>query len=67
MILKPTKKHIDKININDVLIKIIDEKSRNVISLIQKNIEKYQSVAFANSLGAEDMVLLDLIQKINSM
>ena len=63
MTLKPTKKYIDKININDALIKIIDEKSRNVISLIQKNIEKYQSVAFANSLGAEDMVLVDLIQK----
>ena len=57
------KKHIDKIDIDDELIKIIDEKSKNVISLIQKNIEKYSSVAFANSLGAEDMVLVDLIQK----
>jgi len=57
------KKHIDKINIDDELIKIIDVKSKNVISLIQKNIEKYSSVAFANSLGAEDMVLIDLIQK----
>lgn len=57
------KKHIDKIDIDDELIKIIDEKSKNVISLIQKNIEKYSSVAFANSLGAEDMVLIDLIQK----
>ncbi len=56
-------KHIDKIDIDDELIKIIDEKSKNVISLIQKNIEKYSSVAFANSLGAEDMVLIDLIQK----
>ena len=35
------KKHIDKIDIDDELIKIIDEKSKNVISLIQKNIEKY--------------------------
>ena len=42
---------------------IIDEKSKNVISLIQNNIEKYHSVAFANSLGAEDMVLVDLIQR----
>ena len=57
------KKHIDKIDIDDELIKIIDVKSKNVISLIQKNIEKYSSVAFANSLGAEDMVLIDLIQK----
>ena len=57
------KKHIDKIDIDDELIKIIDEKSKNVISLIQKNIEKFSSVAFANSLGAEDMVLIDLIQK----
>lgn len=57
------KKNIDKIDIDDELIKIIDEKSKNVISLIQKNIEKYSSVAFANSLGAEDMVLIDLIQK----
>jgi phosphoadenosine phosphosulfate reductase len=57
------KKYIDKIDIDDELIKIIDEKSKNVISLIQKNIEKYSSVAFANSLGAEDMVLIDLIQK----
>lgn len=56
-------KHIDKIDIDDELIKIIDVKSKNVISLIQKNIEKYSSVAFANSLGAEDMVLIDLIQK----
>jgi phosphoadenosine phosphosulfate reductase len=56
------KKHIDKININDVLIKTIDEKSKKVISLIEKNIEKYNSVTFANSLGAEDMVLVDLIQ-----
>jgi len=63
MNVQPIKKHIDKININDVLIKTIDEKSKNVISLIQKNIEKYKSVTFANSLGAEDMVLLDLIQK----
>ena len=57
------KKHIDKININDALIKTINEKTKNVISLIQKNIEKYNSVTFANSLGAEDMVLVDLIQK----
>jgi len=63
MNVQPIKKHIDKININDVLIKTIDEKSKNVISLIQKNIEKYKSVTFANSLGAEDMVLVDLIQK----
>ena len=63
MNVQPIKKHIDKININDVLIKTIDEKSKNVISLIQKNIEKYNSVTFANSLGAEDMVLVDLIQK----
>ena len=62
MNVQPTKKHIDKININDVLIKTIDEKSKNVISLIEKNIEKYNSVTFANSLGAEDMVLVDLIQ-----
>jgi phosphoadenosine phosphosulfate reductase len=63
MNVQPINKHIDKININDVLIKTIDEKSKNVISLIQKNIEKYKSVTFANSLGAEDMVLVDLIQK----
>ena len=63
MIIKPIKKHIDKININDALIKTINEKTKNVISLIQKNIEKYNSVTFANSLGAEDMVLVDLIQK----
>ena len=63
MNVQPIKKHIDKININDVLIKTIDEKSKNVISLIEKNIEKYNSVTFANSLGAEDMVLVDLIQK----
>jgi phosphoadenosine phosphosulfate reductase len=63
MSIQPTKKHIDKININDALIKTIDEKSKIVISLIQKNIEKYNSVTFANSLGAEDMVLVDLIQK----
>ena len=63
MSIQPIKKHIDKIDINDALIKTIDEKSKNVISLIQKNIEKYQTVTFANSLGAEDMVLVDLIQK----
>jgi len=63
MITQANKTHIDKIDIDDELIKIIDEKSKNVISLIQKNIEKYSSVAFANSLGAEDMVLIDLIQK----
>jgi len=63
MIAQPIKKHIDKIDINDALIKTINEKSKNVISLIQKNIEKYNSVTFANSLGAEDMVLVDLIQK----
>ena len=63
MITKPIKKHIDKIDINDALIKTINEKTKKVISLIQKNIEKYNSVTFANSLGAEDMVLVDLIQK----
>ncbi len=63
MSLQQIKKHIDKININDALIKIIDEKSKNVISLIQNNIETYHSVAFANSLGAEDMVLVDIIQR----
>ena len=63
MITKPIKKHIDEIDINDALIKTINEKTKNVISLIQKNIEKYNSVTFANSLGAEDMVLVDLIQK----
>ncbi|MEY3301082.1 MAG: Thioredoxin-dependent 5-adenylylsulfate reductase [Pseudomonadota bacterium] len=61
--IKPQKKHIDKIDINDALIKTIKEKSEKVISLIQKNIEKHNSVTFANSLGAEDMVLVDLIQK----
>ena len=61
--IKLTKKHIDKIDINDALIKTIEEKSQKVISLIQKNIEKHNSVTFANSLGAEDMVLVDLIQK----
>ncbi len=61
--IKLTKKHIDKIDINDELIKTIEEKSKKVISLIQKNIEKHNSVTFANSLGAEDMVLVDLIQK----
>ena len=63
MSLQQIKKHIDKINIDDTLIKIIDEKSKNVISLIQNNVEKYHSVAFANSLGAEDMVLVDIIQR----
>ena len=63
MIAQAIKKHIDKIDINDALIKTINEKTKNVISLIQKNIEKYNSVTFANSLGAEDMVLVDLIQK----
>ena len=63
MITKPIKKHIDEIDINDALIKTINEKTKKVISLIQKNIEKYNSVTFANSLGAEDMVLVDLIQK----
>ena len=61
--IKLTQKHIDKIDINDELIKTIEEKSQKVISLIQKNIEELHSVAFANSLGAEDMVLVDLIQK----
>ena len=63
MTIQPTKKQIDKIDINDALINTINEKSKNVISLIQKNIEKLHSVAFANSLGAEDMVLVDLIRK----
>jgi phosphoadenosine phosphosulfate reductase len=63
MSIQPIKKHIDKININDALIKIINEKSKNVISIIERNIKKYNSVTFANSLGAEDMVLVDIIQK----
>lgn len=63
MTIQPTKKHIDKIDINDALINTINEKSKNVISLIQKNIEKLHYVAFANSLGVEDMVLVDLIRK----
>jgi len=63
MTIQATKKQIDKIDINDVLINTINDKSKNVISLIQKNIEKLHSVAFANSLGAEDMVLVDLIRK----
>ena len=63
MTIQATKKQIDKIDINDALIKTINEKSKNVISLIQKNIEKLHSVTFANSLGAEDMVLVDLIRK----
>jgi phosphoadenosine phosphosulfate reductase len=60
---KASKNQTDKIDINDVIINTINEKSKNVISLIQKNIEKLHSVAFANSLGAEDMVLVDLIRK----
>ena len=60
---KPLKKHIDTIDINDELIKTIEEKSQKVISLIQKYIEELHSVTFANSLGAEDMVLVDLIRK----
>jgi len=63
MTIQPTKTQTDKIDINDVIINTINEKSKNVISLIQKNIEKLHSVAFANSLGAEDMVLVDLIRK----
>jgi phosphoadenosine phosphosulfate reductase len=65
MTMQASKKQIDKIDINDSLIKTIEEKSKKVISLIQKNIEKLHSVAFANSLGAEDMVIVDLIQKNN--
>jgi len=60
---KASKKQIDKIDINDAVINTINDKSKNVILLIQKNIEKLHSVAFANSLGAEDMVLVDLIRK----
>ena len=60
--IKLTKKHIDTIDINDALRKTIEGKSQKVISLIQKNIEELHSVAFANSLGAEDMVLVDLIR-----
>ena len=63
MTIQTPKKQIDKIDVNDVLIKTIKEKSKDVISLIQKNIEKLHFVAFANSLGAEDMVLVDLIRK----
>jgi phosphoadenosine phosphosulfate reductase len=63
MTIQTTKKQIDKIDINDAVINTINDKSKNVISLIQKNIEKLHSVAFANSLGAEDMVLVDLIRK----
>ena len=63
MNVQPIKKHIDKININDALIKTINEKSKNVISIIERNIKKYNSVTFANSLGVEDMVLVDIIQK----
>jgi len=63
MTIQATKKQIDKIDINDAVINTINDKSKNVISLIQKNIEKLHSVAFANSLGAEDMVLVDLIRK----
>ena len=63
MTIQPTKTQTDKIDINDVIINTINEKSKNVISLIQKNIEKLHSVTFANSLGAEDMVLVDLIRK----
>jgi hypothetical protein len=51
MTIQTAKKQIDKIDINDALINTINEKSKNVISLIQKNIEKLHSVAFANSLG----------------
>jgi phosphoadenosine phosphosulfate reductase len=65
MSIQLTKKYIDKIDINDALIKTIDDKSKNVVSLIRNNIVKYESIAFASSLGAEDMVLLDLIQKNN--
>ena len=39
MAIQASKKQIDKIDINDALIKTINAKSKNVISLIQKNIE----------------------------
>ena len=61
--IKSQSKHIDKFNINDALLKIIEEKSQNVVEVINKNIKALGSVTFANSLGAEDMVLIDLIQK----
>ena len=56
--IKPQKKHIDKIDINDALIKTIKEKSEKVISLIQKNIEKHKE---------ELQTWKDKLKKLNSI
>ena len=46
------------------LIAAVAEKSARVMARLNTIIDRYPNVVFANSLGAEDMVLVDLIFKV---
>jgi phosphoadenosine phosphosulfate reductase len=54
-------KKIDQININEKLNTALNAKVKELYTLLQDAAKGYKNIAFASSLGAEDMVLHDAI------
>ena len=49
--------------LTDALVGGVTAKSAQVLKLLKKAIAELKSISFANSFGAEDMVLTDIILK----
>ncbi len=51
--------------LTEILRTSVQQKSNQVLSLLRQACQKYPAIVFANSLGAEDMLLSDLILREN--
>lgn len=51
--------------LTDELVASVKEKRAQVLALLQSALSEFANMTFANSYGAEDMVLTDIIQKEN--
>ena len=49
--------------LSDVLIASVNAKTTEIVSLLKDAVQELKTVTFANSFGAEDMVLTDIILK----
>ena len=49
--------------LSDVLVASVNAKTTEIVSLLKDAVQELKTVTFANSFGAEDMVLTDIILK----
>ncbi len=62
-ILKPTNNPATSPELTDALKASVKEKRAQVVALLAEASETFKNITFANSYGAEDMVLTDIIAK----